>query len=179
MPPLKKLDRTIPTEIQNKPSIVRFLFLYLTIMGFFLVLIGYEPIQKLFDLNGFYTKLIVTLSAWLLAPFRIVENVTDTSITIRNIQMQVLFGCNGLEAFLIYTVGIIAFPAQIIQKFWGIFIGFFILQIINVLRIASLGLVGAYAPEFFPTFHIYIAQGMMIAVALMLFMFWLNWATRS
>lgn len=88
-------------------------------MGLFLFLIGYEPIKKLFDLNGLYTKLIVSLSAWLLSPFRIVENVTDTTITIRNIQMQVLFGCNGLEAFLIYTVGIIAFPAPIVRKFWG------------------------------------------------------------
>lgn len=148
-------------------------------MGLFLVLIGYEPIKRLFDLNGLYTKLIVTLSAWLLAPFRIVENVTDTAITIRNIQMQVLFGCNGLEAFLIYTVGIIAFPVQMVRKFWGIFLGFFILQFINVLRIAALGLVGAYAPNFFQTFHIYIAQGMMIAVALLLFMLWLNWASRS
>jgi len=161
-----------------KPSVVKFLLTYLLMMGLFLVLIGYEPIKQVLDLNGLYTKMIVTISAWMLTPFRIVENVTDTTITIAGIRMQVLFGCSGLEAFLIYSVGIMSFPSLLIRKLWGILAGFVILQVINVLRIVSLGLVGAYAPGFFPTFHIYIAQGMMIAVALMIFMFWLNWANR-
>lgn len=177
MPSEKDKASQVPTT--SGPSIRRFLVIYVSVMGLFLILIGYEPIKQVLDLNGVFTRMIVRLSAWLLQPFQIEERITDTSITIRGIQMEVLFGCNGLEAFLIYSVGIIAFPSNIRQKSIGILGGFFVLQVINVLRIASLGLVGAYRPDMFAVFHIYIAQGMMIAVALVLFMIWLHWATRK
>ena len=57
--------------------------------------------------------------------------------------------------------------------------GFFVLQILNVLRIAGLGLSGIYLKDYFHYIHIYVAQGMMIAVALVLFLVWLNYATQK
>jgi exosortase/archaeosortase family protein len=73
-------------------------------------------------------------------------------------------------------VAILAFPAQ---KFWkaaGIGLGFVVLQILNVLRIAGLGLSGIYLREYFHYIHVYVAQGFMIAVALVLFLIWLHYA---
>ena len=61
----------------------------------------------------------------------------------------------------------------------GVVAGFLVLQIVNVLRIAGLGLSGIYLKDYFHYIHIYVAQGMMIAVALVLFLVWLNYATQK
>ena len=80
---------------------------------------------------------------------------------------------------MIYSVGILSFPATIKKKAVGIIGGFFLLQILNVFRIAGLGLTGIYAKSYFHYVHIYVAQGMMIAAAFVLFLFWLSYATKE
>jgi exosortase H (IPTLxxWG-CTERM-specific) len=148
-------------------------------MGLFLLIIGLEPIKKVLDINGLYTNMIVYFSALLIKPFGIVQGVEGSIISLKGLALDVRFGCNGLEAFLIYTVAILAFPATIARKIIGIVGGFLVLQVLNVLRIAGLGLSGIYLKEYFHYIHIYVAQGMMIAVALVLFLVWLNYATEK
>ena len=70
-------------------------------------------------------------------------------------------------------------PATIARKVVGILGGFIVLQFLNVLRIAGLGLTGIYLKEYFHYIHVYVAQGMMIAVALVLFLVWLNYVTEK
>jgi exosortase H (IPTLxxWG-CTERM-specific) len=157
----------------------KFIITYILLMGFFLLIIGLEPIKKVIDINGLYTNMIVYFSAMLIKPFGIVESVNGSIINLKGISLDVRFGCNGLEAFLIYTVAILAFPATLARKAVGVVAGFFVLQILNVLRIAGLGLSGIYLKDYFHYIHIYVAQGMMIAVALVLFLVWLNYATQK
>ncbi|WP_028322802.1 exosortase H [Desulfatiglans anilini] len=155
----------------------KFVVTYVLLMGLFLLLIGLEPVKKILDINGVYTEMIIYLTAWILEPFNIVQGISGSVINVKGLTMDVRFGCNGLEAFLIYTVAILAFPAQVRKKIVGIVGGFLVLQILNVLRIAGLGLSGVYLKKYFEYLHIYVAQGIMIAVALVLFLFWLNYAT--
>ena len=172
---MKKKNANTVEKSQNR-LIARFIITYIVLMGLFLLAIGLEPIKKVLDINGIYTNMIVYLSALAIQPFGIVENVQGSIIHLRGLALDVKFGCNGLEAFLIYTVAILAFPADLIRKLVGIVGGFLILQLLNVLRIAGLGLSGIYLKEWFHYIHIYVAQGMMIAVALVLFLVWLNYA---
>jgi len=155
----------------------KFIVTYVLLMGLFLLLIGLEPVKKILDINGVYTEMIIYLTAWILEPFNIVQGISGSVINVKGLTMDVRFGCNGLEAFLIYTVAILAFPTKVKKKIVGIVGGFFVLQILNVLRIAGLGLSGVYLKKYFEYLHIYVAQGIMIAVALVLFLFWLNYAT--
>lgn len=157
----------------------KFILTYIVLMGLFLLIIGLEPIKKVLDINGLYTNMIVYFSALLIKPFGIVQGVSGSIISLKGLSLDVRFGCNGLEAFLIYTVAILAFPATAASKVIGIVGGFLVLQILNVLRIAGLGLSGIYLKEYFHYIHIYVAQGMMIAVALVLFLVWLNYATEK
>ena len=159
--------------------VLKFVVTYILLMGFFLLIIGLEPIKKLIDINGLYTNMIVYFSALLIEPFGIVEGVKGSIINLKGLSLDVRFGCNGLEAFLIYTVAILSFPATLGRKAIGVFAGFLVLQILNVLRIAGLGLSGIYLKDYFHYIHIYVAQGMMIAVALVLFLVWLNYATQK
>lgn len=157
----------------------KFIVTYVLLMGMFLLIIGLEPIKRVLDINGLYTRMIVYFSALLIQPFGIVEGVDGSIISLKGLALDVRFGCNGLEAFLIYTVAILAFPAGALRKMVGIVGGFLVLQVLNVLRIAGLGLSGIYLKAYFHYIHIYVAQGMMIAVALVLFLVWLNYATEK
>jgi hypothetical protein len=70
-------------------------------MGIALLLIGLEPVQKIVDISGIYTRMIVRLSAWGLAPLGIVEGISGSIIRLRGLTLGVRFGCNGLEALSI------------------------------------------------------------------------------
>ena len=165
---------------RKKNSLVlKFITIYILLMGLFLLLIGLEPIKNVLDINGLYTNMIVYLSDLALKPFGIVQGVSGSVISLKGLALDVRFGCNGLEAVIIYTVAILSFPASIQKKITGITVGFVVLQVLNVLRIAGIGLSGIYFKEYFHYIHIYVAQGMMIAVALVIFLIWLNYATTE
>jgi exosortase/archaeosortase family protein len=166
-------------QVQKRTMAMKFVVTYVLLMGLLLLLIGLKPVKEVLDINGLYTQMILALTTLALEPFGIVQNVSGSIIYLSGISMEVSFGCNGLEAFLIYTVGIIAFPSPKIFKIWGIVGGFVILQILNVLRITGLGLSGVYLPQYFEILHIYVAQGIMIALALILFLIWMHYASRT
>jgi exosortase H (IPTLxxWG-CTERM-specific) len=167
------------TAKRQNMMVWKFIVTYILLMGLFLLIIGLEPIKRIVDVNGLYTNLIVYFSALLIEPFGILQGINGSIINLKGLSLDVRFGCNGLEAFLIYTVAILAFPAAAGRKLIGVVAGFLVLQIVNVLRIAGLGLSGIYLKDYFHYIHIYVAQGMMIAVALVLFLVWLNYATQK
>jgi exosortase/archaeosortase family protein len=148
-------------------------------MSFFLILIGWKPVKNIFDLNGYFTYFLVSITSWIFKALGIFVSSQGTIIHLKGFSMNVLFGCNGLEAFLIYTVGIISFPSKFKVKIYGIIFGFIILQIINVLRIIGLGLAGIYMKKSFDFIHIYLAQSIMIVVAVIMFIIWLNYAVKK
>jgi len=160
-------------------SVLKFLITYIVLMGLFVLLIGLEPMKKIVDINGLYTTMIVLLSDLALKPFGIVKGISGSVISLKGVALDVRFGCNGLEAFLIYTVAILSFPASIKKKIIGITGGFVVLQALNIMRIAGLGLSGIYLRKYFYYIHIYVAQGIMIALALICFLLWLNYATEK
>lgn len=167
-------------QSRGKVIIWKFILTYILLMGFFLLLIGLEPVKNIIDINGLYSGMIVKLTAAFLNIFDLVQGTHGSILSMkRGLSLDVKFGCNGLEAFLIYAIAILSFPANKWQKLAGIGIGFIGLQVINILRIALLAVCGIYFREIFHYVHIYIAQGVMIAVAVIFFLKWLNYATKS
>jgi len=159
-------------------SILRFALTYVLLMGGFFVLIGLRPIQNIIDLNGLYTKGVVALTSKVLDVIGIQGAYQGSIIRLPSVALDVRCGCNGLEAVMIYYVAVIAFPASWKSKALGILGGFVILQIVNILRIASLAYSAVYFKTLFEYIHIYIAQGLMIAVSLGIFFLYLNYANN-
>ncbi len=157
-------------------GIKRFAITYVILMGGFFFLIGFTPFQKIIDINGIYTQGVVAATAKLLGVMGIRCSYAGSIIQLPAISLDVKFGCNGLEAVMIYSVAVLAFPASWKKKFMGIVAGFVVIQAVNILRIAGLGYSGMRFPDMFEYIHIYIAQGMMIAVALGVFFVYLNYA---
>ena len=176
----KKTGKNMPgPEGRSRPadtvSIRRFAITYLLLMGAFFFVIGFTPIQKVIDVNGLYTQGVVTATAKTLGILNIPCTYRGSIIQLPTISLDVKFGCNGLEAVMIYSVAVIAFPATWKKRLLGIISGFFIIQVINVLRIAGLAYSGIHFQHLFQYIHIYIAQGMMIAVSLGIFFIYLHY----
>lgn len=160
-------------------SIKRFAITYLLLMGAFFFVIGFTPIQKIIDVNGLYTRGVVVTVARLLQVIRIPCTTSGSIINLPAISLDVKFGCNGLEAVMIYSVAVIAFPASFRTKLLGIAAGFVVLQVVNIIRIAFLAYSGIYLKNLFDYIHIYIAQGIMIAVSLGIFFLYLDYANNK
>jgi exosortase H (IPTLxxWG-CTERM-specific) len=160
-------------------SVRRFALTYLCLMGAFFVLIGFKPIQNIIDLNGLYTTGVVLATAKILGIAGIPCTYQGSLINLPSISLDIKFGCNGLEAVMIYSVAVIAFPSSWRKKLLGIIAGFAVIQLVNVLRIAALAYSGIHFRRLFDYMHIYVAQGMMIAVSLGVFFLYLHYARND
>ncbi len=163
----------------NSISIKRFVITYILLMGGFFLLIGLKPIQDIIDINGLYSNMIVVLTSKILGVMGIASTYQGSLIHLPSISLDVEFGCNGLEAVMIYAVAVLTFPATWKNKIMGIVIGFIVIQALNLIRIVGLGYTGVYHKSLFDVVHIYIAQGVMIAVALLTFILYLNYINNE
>jgi exosortase H (IPTLxxWG-CTERM-specific) len=171
-----------PDEKQKRKdgiSVWRFAVTYLALMGSFFLMIGLKPVENVINLNGLYTKGVVILTSKILEVLTIPSTYQGSVIKLPSTALDVRFGCNGLEAVIIYSAAVIALPASWKDKLMGILGGFLVIQVINILRISLLAYSAIHFKDLFEYIHIYIAQGMMIAVSLGVFFIYLNYAKAS
>jgi exosortase H (IPTLxxWG-CTERM-specific) len=168
-----------PPERGSTISVKRFALTYLGLMGAFFVLIGFKPIQNFIDLNGVYTTGVVIATTKILGIAGIACTHQGSIINLPSISLDIRFGCNGLEAVMIYSVAVIAFPSSWKKKLFGVVAGFVVIQVVNILRIAALAYSGIHFRRLFEYIHIYVAQGMMIAVSLGVFFLYLHYARND
>jgi len=169
----------VKQKVGDRISIWRFVLTYLVLMGIFFLLMGFAPLQKYFDINNLYSKSIVFITHVALSLMKTQSSYHGTIINLPGISLDVMFGCNGLEAVMIYSIAVIAFPAKWKKRLIGIIGGFLVIQIINLIRIVFLAYSGVHFKALFKVLHIYVAQGIMIAVALGIFLIYLNYAGRG
>jgi len=160
-------------------SIRRFLIIYLVLMTSFFFFAWFKPIHKIIDVNGLYTQSIVVATSKILALLGLPSTSQGSIIALPGLSLDVKFGCNGLEAVMIYSIAVLAYPAHWNKKIMGIAAGFFLLQTANILRIVLLVYSGIHLKNLFEYIHIYIAQGIMIVLSLIFFFIYLGHATSS
>ena len=105
------------------------------------------------------------------------QNVTMTGTVIRNPRFAVNIrnGCNGVEAMLIFLSAVLAFPASWRSRLAGLALGTLAIQAVNLVRVVSLYLTGAYLPRYFDASHTVIWQTLVILSGVLL---WIFWASR-
>lgn len=92
--------------------------------------------------------------------------------------IEIVAGCNGVEAVLILISAVIAFPAPWKHKLLGIGIGFVAIQALNLVRIISLYYLLLWNRVWFDWFHLYLWQALIILDALIFWLVWLRWLPR-
>ncbi|NIS09715.1 MAG: hypothetical protein GWO07_13365 [Candidatus Dadabacteria bacterium] len=154
-------------------SVIKFIVTYVVLMGGFFALLRFEIVGGFGDLYGLYESGLIASCVKILNFLGLKSTGQGSLLFLPGITFDVRFGCNGLEAVLIYAVAVISFPAKWLKKLIGIAAGLVVIQIINLLRIVGLVFSGVYYREIFDLLHIYIAQGIMIAVALGVFLIYI------
>jgi exosortase/archaeosortase family protein len=149
---------------------------YFALCALLSILVLFKPAQNILDVNGLYTGAVVYVTSGLLNIAGVPCSYEGAFIKLPGITLEVRFGCNGLEALMIYLAAVAVFPAPLKTKFKGAAAGFAAIQVINLARIVFLAWVGAAHGEFFDTAHLYVAQFMMIALALGMLVMYLNYA---
>jgi len=81
-------------------------------------------------------------------------------------------GCNGLETTFFLVAAVLAFPASWRQRVMATVIGTILIQMVNLIRVASLYLVGCHRPQWFASFHLAIWQTIVFATAVLFFAGW-------
>lgn len=148
-------------------------------MGGLFLAVALKPLQRILDLNGLYTQMVVSFTGYFAAMLGLPYRLRGSIIELPGVSLDVKFGCNGLEAVMIYAVAVAAMPLGVGSRLWGMALGVVALQAVNVARLVGLSYLGSHYPELFEFARIYIAQGMMIAVVLGIFLLFLRWAAKA
>jgi exosortase family protein XrtM len=100
--------------------------------------------------------------------------VQEGAITDGDFSVEIRRGCEGIEGMLLIISAILAFPSGIKAKAFGISGGILFIYVFNLARIAGLYYVVKYNPTLFDIMHIYVGQIVIIFIALVYFIVWLN-----
>lgn len=90
-------------------------------------------------------------------------------------EVDVSPACSGAVPSMIYVSAVLAYPASARSKAIGAALGLIAINGLNLLRVVALFLIGLYAKQYFHETHVYVAQALVIAVAVAT---WLYWAGR-
>ncbi len=128
-----------------------------------------------------FTASLATISASLLHLFD--SDVVSSGVILRSLSngsaVAIAAGCNGVEAVICLTAAILAFHATFKQKIVGLVIGFFAIQILNIVRIISLFYLLQWNQQWFEWAHLYAWQALIFLDVLIVFILWIRWISTS
>ncbi len=152
-------------------------FLFLIFAFFFLL--TWDPIIKYVDLGAG----LAHLSAWMsygvlkvlgwMVGFPVHRD--GTIMASNSFEVDVAPACSGAVPTSIYLAAVYAYPTSWRARWLGTAIGIATIQVVNIFRVCALFLIGLYFHELFHDTHVYVAQALVVCVAVAL---WLYWATR-
>lgn len=127
-----------------------YLAAYASVAGFLLRLVGYEAV--------------------------VAGNVMTDAAS--GFAVQVVRGCDAMEATALFVFGVLAFPAPWRKRWLGAAVGAALLAALNLFRILTLFVVGLYSRRLFDLMHVDIWQAVFIILTIALWLVWLRWAMR-
>ena len=167
---------TRPSSHQH--SVLKFLVIFGVLLTVFYVFTAFSP---------FYGKRFVpSLHHWIAKVSGYVLDVLGHDTTVANVSIfsprfsvRIVRGCDAVEAIALYVCAVLAFPLPLLKKFLGVIAGALLLSVLNLVRVVSLFLIGAYSRRMFDLMHIDVWQAVFIFFAVLLWILWLLWATQN
>ena len=89
-------------------------------------------------------------------------------------QLEVVYECTGGFAAFIFVACVVAYPARLLPKIYGIVGGIAGIFILNIIRLSFIAWLGIVSPNLFDFFHKYLWQGAFIVVVLIMWGFWVE-----
>lgn len=131
------------------------------------------------DAFNAFVKALARATGSVLEPFYERVNVLHARVATNKFVVTVDDGCDGLQVCTLLTAAIVAFPSTWKQKLVGVIAGNLWLQLWNVVRIATLVVVGGFDRDWFHPTHVYIWPTLLIAICLGTWLAWANWTLRD
>ncbi len=157
----------------------RFFVTFLLLLTILFTVEILQPVQQAVIIP--WTGLIAKVSAGLMQLFD--SDVRSNGVIIKSLRngfgVQIVAGCNGVEATLILLAAIFAFPASLRHKLIGFGLGFLAIQGLNLVRIISLFYIGQWDREAFDWAHLYIWQALIMLDAMIVWLVWIRMLPRK
>ena len=145
----------------------------------FFALLTYEPFVRHVDFAAGLARASAWASWWLLRGLGVFlgyDVVRDgTILGAGQFRVDVSPACSGAVPTMIYLSAVLAYPASLRSKAVGAGLGVVVINSLNLIRVVALFLIGLYASHLFHDTHVYIAQALVVAAAVAV---WLFWAAR-
>jgi exosortase H (IPTLxxWG-CTERM-specific) len=119
-----------------------------------------------------FTRGVVHASAFLLRLMQQPVAVAGTVLRTPRFALDVHNGCNGIEAMMLLAAAVLAFPATLRSRLFGLLAGCAAVQLLNLVRVASLVWVGEHHRALFDVAHVAVWQCVVILAAVSMFVFW-------
>jgi exosortase H (IPTLxxWG-CTERM-specific) len=153
-------------------------FIFLSVM-IILGLIFYALfLPSLFFQNRFHTVYInlnAKISGLLISVFTKNISVSGSNISMPGYSISLIKGCEAIEPTAFFIFAILAFPASLKKKIFGLISGFIILFILNLVRIISLFYLGYYYPGIVNEVHVYLWPAIYIVITIFIWLVWMRW----
>lgn len=95
-------------------------------------------------------------------------------VTFDGFAVEIIIECVGLLEMLIYSACVLAFPASLRARLWGIPLGCAVIFGFNVIRIVTLLIVGRHWGDYMDFFHVYFWQATLIAMIVSVLYGWIR-----
>lgn len=169
--------------IQRLTQWLREAWLTIRVVGIFVVsifaafsLLTYEPFVERIDI-AFGLAQLSAWASWILLQgvgavvgFPVI--IDGTNLASGAFRVDVAPSCSGAVPSMIYLAAVFAYPASLRAKLVGAGLGLAVILGVNLLRVVSLFMIGLFANQYFHDTHVYVAQGLVVAVAVATWLFW-------
>jgi exosortase H (IPTLxxWG-CTERM-specific) len=105
--------------------------------------------------------------------------VNDRWVVAPAFSMEIVSGCDGLEATALFVSAVLASPVPLRSRLVFMAIGTGVLMMINLARIVSLFYIGVYFPKALDRIHFDAWPGLLIVLILGCWLIWARWAART
>jgi exosortase/archaeosortase family protein len=162
---------------------IRVIGTFLTLILGFFFLLSWEPIVRYVDLGSALAHLAAWMSYGIL---RLTGVVLGFDVSLNGVRLStpvlgqedfevdVTAACSGAVPTSIYLAAVFAFPASASAKALGAILGVVAIHLINLVRVSALFLVGLYFRQIFHETHVYVAQALVVAAAVALWLYWVG-----
>jgi len=158
---------------------LRFTFLFIVLVITLFALELFEPVRQAVIMP--FTGFLATISAGLMSLFDsdVIANGDIIRSSSTGQAVRIAAGCNGVEAVIVLFAAIFAFPSAFKHKIYGFILGFFGIQLLNIVRIVSLFYLLQWDKNWFEWFHLYLWQALIIIDALVVWLIWLRYLPKD
>jgi len=158
---------------------IRVVGTFVALIAAFFSVLTYTPIVRYVDIASLLAQASAVMS-WMflrglgsLVGFPV--SLNGTNLASGSFVVDVSPACSGAVPSMIYLAAVCAYPARVRAKLIGAGLGVAVIHSVNLVRVVTLFIIGLFMNQYFHETHVYIAQALVVAVAVAT---WLYWAGR-